>query len=60
MTCINRENFSFLRKQSLLCASSGFSFRFALQESIGLSSYGFEFPIATFNSCINRFLLVLF
>ena len=31
MTCINRENFSFLRKQSLLCASSGFSFRFVLQ-----------------------------
>ena len=31
----------FLIKQSLLCASSGFSFRFVLHESIGLSFYGF-------------------
>ena len=30
-----------LRKQSLLCVSSGVSFSFVLHESIGLCSYGF-------------------
>ena len=54
MTFIYRENCSFLRKQSLLCASSGFSLRFALQESIGLPSMGFECPSSNFKNCIKH------
>ena len=54
MTCIYKNCFRFLRKQSSLSASSCFSFRFVLQESIGLFLMGFECPSANFKRTLHK------
>ena len=53
MTCIYRENFSYLRKQSLLCASSGVFLQVCITGvNRTLFPFAFECPSANLKSCI--------